>query len=432
MPLAFLIVALIGALFTFNAYRPIASAGPFSVSSFFAGWLTSELPFHHIVWQAVATVLFIAGGALESWQGWVGLAITLVSWAGLLYLVQEANQARDIADQALADALGEGYAEEIAPDLADRIDPAYPRRQLVWPFRRRHRDVLRTRNLPYGPHGRRNQLDVFRHRDEPKGSPVLLQVHGGAWVVGNKDQQGMPLMTHLASKGWVCVAVNYRLSPRSTWPDHIVDVKRAIVWVKEHIAEYGGDPDFIVITGGSAGGHLCSLAALTPNEPAFHPEFEDQDTTVQGCVPFYGVYDFLNREDVGRADMRGFLEKMVFKRPLDDAHDIYDSASPMSRVGADAPPFFVIHGKNDTLVPVTQARLFVELLRKVSNAPVADAEMPGAQHAFEIFTSVRTAHTVRAVERFVAWVYSGHLEATHEPRPEPVSRPPDEGERVLR
>jgi len=89
-------------------------------------------------------------------------------------------------------------------------------------------------------------------------------------------------MSHLAELGWVCVAINYRLSPRSTWPDQIVDVKRALAWTKEHIAEYGGDPDWVAITGGSAGGHLSSLAALTPNDPQFQPGFEDADTSVAG------------------------------------------------------------------------------------------------------------------------------------------------------
>ena len=96
---------------------------------------------------------------------------------------------------------------------------------------------------------------------------MLLQVHGGAWILGNKEQQGIPLMQHLAAKGWVCVAINYRLAPRDPWPAQVVDVKRAIAWIREHIAAYGGDPDYIAITGGSAGGHLTALAALTPNDP---------------------------------------------------------------------------------------------------------------------------------------------------------------------
>lgn len=411
MPTAFLVVSIVGLLLTINAYRPIVSGGPLSVFAFFAGWLVSELPFHRVVLQLLVGAFFVSQGALDGWQGWVALGLMAASWIGHWYLLAEAHRARDIAEEALREALGDGYRARIAPELADRFDPPMPRHRLVRPFRHHHDEVAVTKNLSYGRFGKRNRLDVYRHVDEPDGCPVLLQVHGGAWTIGNKDQQGWPLMSHLAAAGWVCVAINYRLGPRSSWPDMIVDVKQAIAWVKDHVAEYGGNPDFVVITGGSAGGHLCSLAALTPNDPAFQPGFEDRDTTVQGCVPFYGVYDFTNRDQVGRGDMRQFLERMVMKSKLAEAEDVWRAASPMWRVNPDAPPFFVIHGRNDTLVPVAQARLFVRLLREASHNPVAYAELPGAQHAFEVFTSIRTGHVVNAVERFVASVYSDFLRA---------------------
>ena len=79
----------------------------------------------------------------------------------------------------------------------------------------------------------------------------------------NKHEQALPLMNHLAARGWVCVAANYRLSPRATFPDHLIDLKRALAWIREHIAEFGGDPGFVAATGGSAGGHLSSLLSLT-------------------------------------------------------------------------------------------------------------------------------------------------------------------------
>jgi len=186
-------------------------------------------------------------------------------------------------------------------------------------------------------------------------------------------------------------------------------VKRALAWVQEHIAEYGGDPDFVVITGGSAGGHLASLAALTANDPEYQPGFESRDTRVRACVSFYGVYDFTDRKGLARPDTRGLLERYVVKRPFATAREAYERASPMSRITPDAPPFFVIHGTNDTLVPVGEARLFVELLRGAARTPIVYAELPGAQHAFEVFVSLRTAHVLRGVERFLAYVYSEHL-----------------------
>ena len=247
---------------------------------------------------------------------------------------------------------------------------------------------------------------------------MLLQVHGGAWVIGNKDQQGMPLMAHMAERGWVCVAINYRLSPRSTWPDHIVDVKRAIAWVKDHISEYGGDPDFVAITGGSAGGHLSSLAALTQNEPQFQPGFEEADTSLVAAVPFYGVYDFTNRDGTGYAGMEDMLTRMVLKTPMSESRQIWDDASTMSWVSHDAPPFMVLHGTNDSLVPVEQARSFVSMLEAESKQPVVYAELPGAQHAFDVFESPRSIHSVFAVHRFLTAVRerAGHRADTPEDR----------------
>src|SRR2546421_8998590 len=109
-------------------------------------------------------------------------------------------------------------------------------------------------------------------------------------MVGDKGQQALPLMLHLAAEGWVCVAANYRLSPRVAFPEHLLDCKLALRWIRENIAEYGGDPEFVVVTGGSAGGHLAALIALTPNDPEFQPGFENVDTSVTaGVAVFRGL-----------------------------------------------------------------------------------------------------------------------------------------------
>ena len=180
-----------------------------------------------------------------------------------------------------------------------------------------YRDYAHDADISYGEYGGANHLDIWRRPDLDRNAkaPVLFQIPGGAWTTGNKRGQAHPLMSHLAELGWICVAINYRHSPRNTWPDHIVDVKRALAWLKAHIAEYGGDPDFVAITGGSAGGHLSSLAALTPNDPRFQPGFEDADTRVQAAVPFYGVYDFTRLEDAMHPSMPELLERMVIKQP---------------------------------------------------------------------------------------------------------------------
>ena len=217
-------------------------------------------------------------------------------------------------------------------------------------------------------------------------------------------------MHRLAARGWVCVSVDYRLSPRATFPDHLIDVKHALRWMREHAAEYGGDPDFIVVTGGSAGGHLASLMALTANDPEYQPGFENADTSLAGCVSFYGVYDFLDRNgNWPHPGMRKLAERHVVKAKLKAAPEQFHAASPMSRVHADAPPMLIVHGDHDTLVPVAEARQFFEIYRQSTSAVTAYAEIPGAQHAFEIFPSLRTVLVLDGVERFLAVLLSRYL-----------------------
>lgn len=414
-------VSAAGAALVANAFRPSRN-GLFVVPSFFAGWYTNEMPVWHIVWQVAATVVFGLEGAFRAWPGWVGLAVNLAAWAGLARLARIGNQTRQVLERA---------AEEVAVPVAEDADlPVhggetmwrFPR--LVYPLPQPARSVTVTRNVDYWGDGlRSHRLDIIRRRvDPPRSGPVLIYIHGGAWVIGDKREQGFPLMHELARRGWVCVTINYRLSPKATWPDHIVDCKRAVVWVKEHIHEYGGDASFVAVSGGSAGGHLTALLALSAGDRNFQPGFEDADASVSAAVPFYGIYDMTGGRGTSLYDagLMRLLERRVFKRRFDDAPEIFEAASPTYRVQAGAPPFFVLHGDHDTLAPVTDARRFVEALRSVSTSPVAYAELPYAQHAFDVLPSVRSAHAVAAVLRFLEGVRH-HLARSADVRPADVS-----------
>jgi acetyl esterase/lipase len=392
--------SVLSALNTVNAYRPLGRRGRAGVAAFAAGWPTSEAPFATLAGQATTTALAASLGALRSRTGRVALGVELASWAGLVGLAVAARTAPGTLDAALAEALGPAYRDEVPEAYRGEARLTISEQSLpALGDRRRYRA---TRNLSYGEH-KPNRLDIWRRADLPAdaGAPVLLHVHGGAWVTGDKEVQGEILLSELARRGWVCASMTYRLSPRATWPEHIVDVKRAIAWTRASIAAHGGDPSFIAVTGGSAGGHLSSLAALTPNDPEYQPGFEELDTTVQACVPLYGVYDVADLAGSGRREILELWERSVMKMELTDDPAAFERASPLVRVHPDAPPMFVIHGVNDTLVPVEQARLFVERLRAASHQPVAYAELPLTQHAFEVLRSVRGIHTARAIARFL-------------------------------
>ena len=225
-------------------------------------------------------------------------------------------------------------------------------------------------------------------------------------MIGDKGSQALPLMHHLASKGWICVAANYRLSPSVGFPTHLEDCKRALCWVREHGREYGMNTDFVAVTGGSAGGHLSALMGLTANRPEFQQDSPEVDTSVQACIPFYGIYDFLVRYDQhpNKQVYERFLTGKVLHESVKDNPALWDLASPVAQIHADAPPFMILHGALDSLAAVSEGRVFSQKLAEVSNNPVVYVEMPGAEHAWEIIHSLRTEHTIDGVHRFLEWV----------------------------
>ena len=399
------LASLAGLAVTANGYQPLSKRGYLSMYAFSFGVFASELPLQLLVSQfallAAVTRKLSPRVRRFSWL------VSALSWLGLVGLNRLGHQSKLPLTAALDAGLGTDRRIE-SGDLWKRpAGGGTAKSPGVVRMMRIYGDYAHDTDISYGEYGSRNYLDIWRRPDLDRGgrAPVLLQVPGGAWMVGNKRQQAYPLMSHLAELGWVCVAINYRLSPRSTWPDQIVDVKRALAWTKEHIAEYGGDPDWVAITGGSAGGHLSSLAALTANDPQFQPGFEDADTSVRAAVPFYGLYDF-TRTDAIHPMMAPMLGKYVFKLRRAELREAFRVASPITYVSAKAPPFFVLHGRNDSLIPVEQGRAFSARLRELSRQPVVYAELPFAQHAFDIFGSARATHAALAVEQFLAEIYS--------------------------
>jgi acetyl esterase/lipase len=330
------------------------------------------------------------------------------------------------ADTVLDTALQETFGENYTAAVRHPFEPYTARRPnaaaAVEAMRHRRRYSATTRNISYGPGGRNHLLDVWRRPDLPEGyrAPVLIEVPGGGWSVNDKRGQAYPLLARMAELGWVCVSINYSRSPRNAFPAHIVDVKRAIAWVRANIAEYGGDPDFIAITGGSAGGHLASLAALTSADPTMQPGFEDTDTSVQAAAPYYGVYDLTTADNMHPL-MMPLLEHVVMQRRLADDPQLYRDASPIHRIHRNAPPFFVLHGENDAVIPSSQARAFTAALRKSGPRTVSYAELPNAHHAFDTIATLRCQLAAEAVANFLGIVYGRHVAARKRTRRVAVS-----------
>ena len=260
----------------------------------------------------------------------------------------------------------------------------------------------------------------------------MVYIHGGAWMIGEKREQGKPMMYELVARGWVCVAINYRLSPKATWPDHIVDAKRAVAWVKEHIDEYGGDPAFVAVSGGSAGGHLCALLALSAGDPAFQPGFEDADTTVQACVPFYGVMDLTElARRFGHLRARPAQDAREERHEDDGIGSIPRSSGPPRRPtgsGPRHPRSSCSRGSTTRWCRSSRPGTFVERLRAVSTPPVAYAELPLAQHAFDVLASLRCQATTSAVADFLEAARAAATPCETSPPPPPRIRSEVESE----
>jgi len=352
---------------------------------FRVGLVFNELPVLVGLWLLAATALAVGEGDVESAGGWVVVEVAVVAALGLVVVDHRARVTRPVVERALAEGLGVGWRSEIDPEIAAGLGqrPSAARIAL-WPFPwfPRPRTVERIANVSYGDAGRRNLLDVYRHRSHPREAPVLIYFHGGGFSGGRKEREARPLIHRLARQGWLCISANYRLRPAATFPDHLIDAKRVIAWVRDHGGEYGADPDLVFVAGSSAGGDLAALAALTPNDPAFQPDFESANTSVTAAICLYGYFG--------------------------SYYGLGAESSPGAHVRADAPPLFAAQGDRDTYSPrfVAIARGFIDELRDVSSNPVIYAELPGGQHAFDLFHSIRFEAVVDGIESFAAWVRS--------------------------
>ncbi len=382
------ILSLLGLLGAINALRgPATHRRPQYRPPWLPALLTAEAVPVRVILHGALMVLLIWLGALDQLAGRVGLLLTILTWVGYVAIQWRAASTRKVVATALAELGIESHG--FAHVDWRRVLAAYPFRI--------PRSVTRIEDVEYAPG---LHLDVYRRNDLGSGRhPTLMYVHGGSWRGGNRRQQGRPLLHRLAEAGWIAISASYPLAPAATFPDQLIALKRALAWMRTDGQEYGVDPGFIAISGGSAGGHLAALTALTANRPEYQPGFQHADTSVQAAIPVYGIYDFLNRNRT--RDEWPIIPRWVMKADPAENEELFRQASPLDQVHSDAPPFFVLHGASDSVVPTAEAHHFVSALREVSQAPVAYAEIPGATHAFDVLDSLRTHYVISGVQRFL-------------------------------
>ena len=346
-------------VWTVNALRPPVPPGRRFPPLWLPGMLVSELAPLYFLARVAIFAGFLALGAGDRPIGIAGIWLFALSQLGLVVLM---------ARSAIA-ARATGHSPSVL---------TLPK---VW------------QGLPEGvahlveiPYWGSFSLDIYA-REGLKGAPTLVYVHPGSWMRGRPGRQARAMFYRLTALGWVVLDIRYPLSPLATFPDHLIGVKRAIVWAKSEGRAWGVDPDRVIISGGSSGAHLAALTALTDGNEALQPGFESADTSVAACVPFYGIYDLLVRNPT-RYDWP-FIARVVMKVKAIDDPALYELGSPIDQVHSGAPPFFVLHGQYDSVVLPAESRHFVEALSG-EGVEARYFEVPWAQHGFDAVASLRT------------------------------------------
>jgi acetyl esterase/lipase len=231
-------------------------------------------------------------------------------------------------------------------------------------------------DLFYAGTSKSQQLDVYLP-DEGKGPfPLILNLHGGAFAIGDKrDIHILPVLQGL-QHGYAIVSANYRLSGEAKFPAGLQDIKAAIRWVRAHHKEYYLDDNRIAVWGASAGGNYAAMICLTAGRADLedlrlgNPEYP---CNVQAAVDQFGPIDFLKMDEQFIQSGMGLPDHSQAESPesqyigakITDVPKKVQMANPMNYIYADMPPILIQHGRQDELVPVQQSMIFVEKLKEL-------------------------------------------------------------------
>lgn len=278
-------------------------------------------------------------------------------------------------------------------------------------------------DVKYVPDGDVAQsLDIYCPEDRAeKPLPLLVWIHGGGWSGGSKSE--MPFRNQL-QRGYVAASIEYRFSQQAKFPAQIQDCQAAIRWLRANAEKYSIDPDRIGVSGASAGGHLAALIGTSGGKQAF-PMIggnEEQSDRVQAVCDIFGPTDFWTVISQADADKS---VKNIFKwnngdpysnligGKLGEDKEKCQAVSPVHYVSKDCPPFLILHGDRDALVPYTQSVELSDLLVE-AGVDVTLQRMPGAGHGGPAFS-------LPAVAQLTTSFFDKHLQGADvkiEPLPE--------------
>ncbi|MEZ7974778.1 MAG: alpha/beta hydrolase [SAR324 cluster bacterium] len=407
---------ILGSVFlTLNVFRPLAKRSNSSfraiLASFVFSWLVGDLLPQWILLNAAILFLFSYTDIFNQSLGWGGLLVQLSGWIILMLRLWILLNLPERLEQKMEEQLGvqwqKIYPQPVAPRNIFEVDWLSwfnPNKVVNDPRIEIIRDQIFHQEAEF-----QLKLDIYRPRNTKKKHPGILQIHGGAWITGSKRQASF-LMASMAALGWTCFSVSYRFSPDIIFPEHLIDIKRALCWIRNNAEEHGLDPDFIIATGGSSGGHLASMTALTQNQPEFQPGFEKADTSIQGCVPIYGVFNFTDPfDEKTQFPAKARLMEMLCGGTPETQPDRYQQITPANWISAKTPPFLLIQGETDALISTIDTQGFWDALQtqKVPNS--AFLRLPLVEHAFDIFPTLTAQCIVPTIERYLIMLHKNHV-----------------------
>jgi acetyl esterase/lipase len=240
-------------------------------------------------------------------------------------------------------------------------------------------DIRVERDVKFLAEGRKQKADLYFPLEIPKDTkmPAVVLIHGGGWVGGKRNaQREINIGSTLARNGYVMMSIDYVLADKkqAVWPTNLWDCKTAVRWLRKNAERLGVDPERIGVMGGSAGGHLAAMVALTTPADGLDPAgpFGDVSCRVKCCVDFYGI-----------ADIGTYHNATMLGKTFAEAPELYRAASPVTYVRSNSPPVLICHGTADTTVNPKQSELFDEALTRAGVEHHLEI-IPGAVHSFDL------------------------------------------------
>jgi len=229
--------------------------------------------------------------------------------------------------------------------------------------------IKAERNIPYVEHGHRNQvLDLFLpEQPSEKPLPLMIWIHGGAWMGGS---QANPPVLYLVSKGFAVASIQYRFSQDAVWPAQAYDCKAAIRFLRAHAAEYNFEPDHFGVGGDSAGGHLAAFVGTSGDVKEMEGDLGNPGVSsrVQAVVDWFGPTDLTamgqqsGPDSMIQHDAPNSPESRLLGGPVQEKRDLARTANPLTYIDENDPPFLIMHGDNDRLVPLGQSVILAKAL----------------------------------------------------------------------